>query len=169
MQGGRWLVSLMTRLGKKRWHSWIPRPLRKHLRALELERDLAALSDEYTSKFEEALREDLDVIGQEWERKSGYLNAELGKIRTDKLVRRAERRGIDLHAKQEWWDSIDEGEWTGMESHIKVLTDTGLAQAKRLIRDDFRQSVKWWVEVVALVIAALTGLGGTVIGVLSLL
>ena len=159
----------MTRVGKKRWHAWTPRPLREHLRARKLERELASLSDEYTSKLEEVRREDQNVLVQEWEWKSGCLDTELGKIKTDKLVRRAERRGIDLCANQDWWDSIDEGEWTGMESQIKVLTDNGLAQAKRLIRDDFRQSVKWWVEVVAPVVAALTGLGGTVIGILSVL
>ena len=159
----------MTRVGKKRWHAWTPRSLREHLRARKLERELTALSDEYTSKLEEARREDQNVLVQEWDWKAGCLDAELGKIKTAKLVRRAERRGIDLYANQDWWNSIDEGEWTGMESQMKVLTDHGLAQAKRLIRDDFRQSVKWWVEVASQVAMALAGLGGIAIGILSVL
>ena len=51
----------------------------------------------------------------------------------------------------------------------KVLTDIGLARSKRLIRDDFRQSVKWWVEVASQVAMALAGLGGIAIGILSVL
>ena len=93
---------------------------------------------------------------------AGWPEAELGKIRTTKLVRRAKRRGIDLYANQDWWTDH-------METQTKFLTNIGLAQAKRLIRDDFRQSVKWWVEVVGQVAMALAGLGGIAIGILSVL
>ena len=159
----------------KRWHSWTPRPLREHLLARKLERELAALSDEYTSKLEKARsrgdQEVHDYLVHDWVWNKTWRETELGRIRTDKLVRRAERRGIDLRAKQDWWTEkkwdLDEDEMDN--NQVKVLTESGLAQAKRLIRNDFRQSVKWWVEVVGQVAVALTGLGGIVIGILSLL
>ena len=44
----------MARAGKKQWHSWIPSPLREHLRAWELKRKIAALDDDYASQLEEA-------------------------------------------------------------------------------------------------------------------
>ena len=152
----------MTRVGKKRWHTWIPRPLREHLRARELEWVVIALSDEYASKLESHSPNLHPEIVAEWSWHAGWPEAELGKIRTTKLVRRAKRRGIDLYANQDWWTDH-------METQTKFLTKIGLAQAKRLIRDDFRQSVKWWVEVVGQVAMALAGLGGIAIGILSVL
>ena len=123
---------------------------------------VVALSDEYTSKLESHSPNLHPEIVAEWSWHAGWPEAELGKIRTTKLVRRAERRGIDLYANQDWWTDH-------METQTKFLTDIGLAQAKRLIRDDFRQSVKWWVEVVGQVAMALAGLGGIAIGILSVL
>ena len=152
----------MARAGKTRWHSWMPGPLREHLRAWELKRNIAALEEDYTSQLEEAPRgsHKHQELVNEWSWHSGWPEAELGKIRTNKLVWRAERRGIDLRAKQDWWTDH-------MESQAQFLTDIGLAQAKRLIRDDFRQSVKWWLEVAGQVAVVLAGLGGIAIGILS--
>ena len=128
----------MTRVGKKRWYPWTPRLLREQLRIWELERNIAAIADEYRPKLAKARSEDQEALFHEWDWKSGQPEAELRKIRTNKLLRRAERRGVDLHAEQSWWT-----EHPNPQMEPEILTDIGLAQAKRLIRNDFRQSVKW--------------------------
>ena len=116
----------MTRAGKKRWNSWTPRLLREQLRVWEIERSIAAIADEYRSKLAKARsEEDRDALFYEWDGKSRWPEAELGKIRTNKLVRRAERRGIDLYAEQSWWT-----EHQNSQIEPQILTEIGLAQAK---------------------------------------
>ena len=84
------------------------------------------------------------------------LKAEIGKIKTNKLVRRAKRLGIDdLSAQQGWWTDDQQ------EYPTPFLNDSGLTQAKLLIQDRFRQSVKWWFWV-------LTVPGGLAAGIYSL-
>ena len=77
-------------------------------------------------------RDQLSVENGDFEEE--YLEAEIGKIKTNKLVRRAKKFGIDLSAQQGWWTDDQQ------EYPTSFLNDSGLTQAKLLIQDRFRQS-----------------------------
>ena len=102
------------------------------------------------------------IFVNDWFMKRGWLETELGAIKTEKLLRRGERRGINLYADQSWWTETER-----QYSHTRFLTDTGLSQANRLLRDDFLKSVKDWVHIYYQVTMMLIGLGGIIIAVLN--
>ena len=135
--------------------SWIPNRLREHLRVKKLQRNLAALEGDYTSQLKQAhSQSERDQLTGKWDFEEEYLEAEIGKIKTNKLVRRAKKFGIDLSAQQGWWTDDQQ------EYPTSFLNDSGLTQAKLLIQDRFRQSVKWWFWI-------LTVLGGLAAGIYS--
>ena len=105
MHGGRGPVRFMTpRIGKKWWHSCIPNRLQERRLVWALKREIAALEDDFSTQYENARNEGQQeeaVIA--WHHKSERPEAELGKIETNKLLRRAERRGLDLYDEQSWW------------------------------------------------------------------
>ena len=146
----------MAKVVKKWWRPWIPRPLREYLRKSELERELTALNDDFNTRFKDVRNkgEEQDLIN-EWDRNTRWQEAELGRIKTEKLVRRAERRCIDLYAKKDWW--TDDGY---SETRFRYLTDSGLIQAKCLIRADRLEN---FYKVSMLLIA----LGGIIVAILN--
>lgn len=85
---------------------------------------------------------------------------------TDDLLARATKRGIELpRDKDHWWWS--DADYAG-ENARSYLTDIGKAGAQRLIRDDRRSSLKWWIDVCVPIFTALTGLAGAAIGIIAL-
>ena len=72
--------------------SWTPNQLREHLRVKKLQRNLAALEGDYTSQLEQAhSQSERDQLTGKWDFEEEYLEAEIGKIKTNKLVRRAKK------------------------------------------------------------------------------
>lgn len=99
--------------------------------------------------------------------KLGDRHRKLSAIETDKILSKVQKLGIELPTgkKHWWWDDIDyEG-----EDFRNYLTDDGKAGVKKLIRNERRNSVDWWVKMIVSVLAALTGLIGSIIGVLAVL
>jgi len=93
-------------------------------------------------------------------------NRRINVLETDKILDKAQSYGIELpkDKKHWWWDDIDyEG-----ENFRSYLTDVGKAGVKKLIRDEKRLNVEWWVKIIVSIFAALTGLVGSIIGVLSI-
>ena len=153
----------MAKVVKKWWRPWIPRPLREYLRKSELERKLTALNDDFTTKLDDARNESEEhKLLDEWSMRTEWPEAELGVIKTKKFLRRAERRGINLYADQSWWTELEH-----QYGPTRFLTDPGLSQAKRLLRDDFFKSVKDLVQICCQVTMMLIGLGGIVIAILN--
>lgn len=99
--------------------------------------------------------------------KIGECKRRLAAVETDELLDKAQSYGIELpRDKKHWWrDDID---YAG-EDFRSYLTDAGKAGVKKLIRDEWRLAVDWWVKIIVSVLAALTGLVGAIIGMLALL
>jgi hypothetical protein len=94
-------------------------------------------------------------------------NRRINMLETDQILEKAESYGIELPKDKSrwWWDDIDyEG-----ENFRSYLTEAGKAGVKKMIRDERRLTVEWWVKIIVGILAALTGLVGSIIGVLSVL
>jgi hypothetical protein len=89
-------------------------------------------------------------------------------IETDSLLRKVRKLSIELPPKKEswWWDDLD---YVGPDDWRSYLTDIGKAGVSKLIREERKKNIEWWVKIVVTVITALTGLVGSLIGVLSVL
>ena len=132
--------------------------LREHRRYKELRQKLAALEGDYTSQFEKAHSKfERDQLTGKWDFEEAYLEAEIGKIKTNKIVRRAKRHCIVLSP-----ETTEQGWWTDYHQEEPFLNNSGLNQAKLLIQDRFRQSMKWLGWVIATIV-------GMAIGIRSLL
>jgi hypothetical protein len=92
----------------------------------------------------------------------------LDAVDTDRLMRKVRQLGIELPSKKEswWWDDMD---YVGPEDASYYLTDIGKAGVSKLIREERRKNIEWWIKIVVTIITALTGLVGSLIGVLSVL
>jgi hypothetical protein len=92
----------------------------------------------------------------------------LAVIDTDRLLRKVRQLGIELPSKKDswWWDDMD---YAGPEDYRSYLTDIGKAGVSKLIREEKKKNIEWWIKIVVTIITALTGLVGSLIGVLSVL
>lgn len=114
---------------------------------------------------------DLKVV-QELQSKLSSLNHRSNRFEGDLLLKEARRRGIDVPRRSDWWDN-DAEQYHNSSIPSEVLddliewwlTETGRFSVFRLIKLDKRANLEWWLKV----LAALTGLGGTAIGIISVL
>ncbi|MEN3325624.1 MAG: hypothetical protein V7638_431 [Acidobacteriota bacterium] len=92
----------------------------------------------------------------------------LAVIDTDRLLLKVRQLGIELPSGKEnwWWDDLD---YVGPDDSRSYLTDIGKSAVSKLIREERRKNVEWWVKIIVTLTTALTGLVGALIGVFSLL
>ena len=92
---------------------------------------------------------------------------------TDRVCGELVRRGIDPpRGHGMWWDDMEDHGGTIEEIEVATnlyLTEKGEAAAKRLIREDKRRNLEWWIKVIGSIIAFVTGLLGALIGVIAVL
>lgn len=92
----------------------------------------------------------------------------LAAIDTDRIFLKVRKLGIELPSGKDswWWDDMD---YVGPDDSRSYLTNIGKAAVSKLIREERRKNIEWWVKIIVTVITALTGLVGALIGVFSLL
>jgi|GEM_PF-1902701 Predicted oxidoreductase len=78
------------------------------------------------------------------------------------LLAEAARLGIELPEGKEGWYYSESG-------YESLLTGLGQIRARRLLRDERRKNVEWWVRVIGPVLTVLVGLLGLLVALLSLL
>ena len=64
-----------------------------------------------------------------------------------------------------WWDDIDQ---EGADGRY-YLTSEGKARVSYLIWEVRKQNIEWWVKIIGGTLAGLTGLAGTIIGIIAVL
>ena len=90
---------------------------------------------------------------------------DLERFESDLLLNSAERLGIEIPEKPDWWANDDT---EGNLSHDDIswwLSQKGRIGIANLIKQERRKELEWWLKI----IAALTGLGGVLIGIISAL
>ena len=104
----------------------------------------------------------------EWLRTEGRVTAE--------LKREATQLGIDIPKTPDWWWENEEDYGNMSVQDIELLredniylTELGKASVSKLIRDEKRKNIEWWLRVVGALIVLITGLLGALIGVLAFL
>jgi hypothetical protein len=147
---------------KARLVSWAPDRVLEWRRRRALRREIMRLDGECEKEVQAAHVNEKMEIYSRWDFDTGWSRAELGELETERLRRRAERRGLEIPQDDVWWIKH-------LETNTKYLTPTARARVKRMIRQDRRESAKWWVDVLSPVLGALTGLIGALIGLLALL
>ncbi|CAN5363106.1 hypothetical protein BH20ACI1_BH20ACI1_01540 [soil metagenome] len=92
----------------------------------------------------------------------------LDAIDTDRLLKKAQQLGIEISPdkKNWWWDDFDDA---GADNFRHYLTDIGKAGISKLIKEEKRENIEWWVKMFVAIITALTGLIGSIIGVVAVL
>ena len=102
--------------------------------------------------------------------KIATMQLELAELDTNRLVRKARRRGIQIPHSENWWweDETFEGEtFNGVCEGRFYLTESGKAGVSRLIQDDRKKSIEWWVRIITPVLSALIALLGVIVALVS--
>ncbi|HEX8475041.1 MAG TPA: hypothetical protein VF666_13510 [Pyrinomonadaceae bacterium] len=94
------------------------------------------------------------------------LKERLDAIETERLTKKAHRLGIELPSNSNWW-------WSDIE-HVSspdeatfYLTDIGKAGVSKLIRDEKRKNIEWWVKTITPILGALISLLGLIVALVS--
>lgn len=98
-----------------------------------------------------------------------FYEPELKQVTTKRLNLKAIRLGISPIEYKDWYSSHRVFTDNGGSYTCTVLTTLGEIKLRRLIRDDRRNTIKFWVKILAPIITALTGLAGAAIGLLTII
>jgi hypothetical protein len=90
----------------------------------------------------------------------------LAAINTDRLIRKVCQLGIELPKGKDswWWDDLD---YEGPDNYRNYLTDTGQAYVSKLIRDERKKNIEWWVKTITPLLGALISLLGLIVALIS--
>jgi hypothetical protein len=126
------------------------RKLRKKIALLEEEefslragRDIGEHPDDVPAKVEQYGRNAIII-------NLNHLSIQLAELETNRLVRKAQRLGIEIPRTDNWWWEDEKvAEVINGEYHGKYyLSDIGKAGVSKLIRDEKRKSIEWWIKTV---------------------
>jgi hypothetical protein len=93
------------------------------------------------------------------------LSYDLEMFESDLLLNKAERLGIEIPERRDWWANDDTEGNLPPDDISWRLSQKGRIGVANLIRHEKRKEFEWWLKI----IAALTGLGGVLIGIISAL
>ena len=91
---------------------------------------------------------------------------QLDDLETDRLVRKARCLGIEIPNTSSWW--WNDSDYVDSPDDVSFgLTEIGKAGVSRLIREEKRKSIEWWVRVIVPVLTALLSLLGLVVALVT--
>jgi hypothetical protein len=95
-------------------------------------------------------------------------------FQSDVLLNKAQRLGIEVPRTHDWWyDDYDEQNYQGVPAHIlddlinRWLSPKGRIMVAKLIRDERRKNIEWWVKIAAPLIGALISLLGLIVALVT--
>lgn len=142
------------------------RELRRRINSLkERETISRARTDSNSPKYNPEAK--LEVHGYE----IGSLQRQLAELETDRLVRKARWLGVEIPQKEGWWweDETFEGEViNGVYRGRFYLTEFGKVGVYKLIKEERRKSIDWWVKIITPILSALIALLGLIVAIISL-
>lgn len=94
------------------------------------------------------------------------LKQRLDAIETERLTKKARQLGIEIPSTRTWWwDDLDYVSSPGEATFY--LTDIGKAGVSKLIREEKRKNIEWWVKTITPILGALISLLGIVVALIS--
>jgi hypothetical protein len=146
----------MLRYRIKKW--W-----KEHQQVKVLKRGIKELDKKYDSLIAKSGEEYEERLIDDYIDEVSIYRPRLDYLKTQKLLRKASKLGIEV--KPEWGNWFIKQENVYTEQTYLVLSDIGEAKVRNLIRKQKREDMEWWLKI----IGALTGLVGTIIGLVAIL
>lgn len=121
------------------------------------------------------LRRQIERLKKQGDEGSNELKArerKLAAFEYEHLLATAHSLGVDIPTHEEkpsWWSSNSSRGMDFGPATVYWLSDTGEAGLAKLIREEKRKNVEWWVRTVGSIAGLLTGLLGALIGVIAFL
>ncbi len=130
-----------------------------------LEAEARRLDDDFADAEKRHDIDDMEAIDYQREHKRMWIDS----IDTHKLQKKLTKRGIELpRDKPSWWYTDMHWDLDPAEAP-EYLSPVGKAGATKLIREDRRETIKFWMKVLTLILTVLTGLAGAIIGIITTL
>jgi hypothetical protein len=103
-----------------------------------------------------------------------YAERNLEQFESRLLVKEAIRRGIAISKEADWWtnDRVDY-EGRGLEEqfindmYTTWLSETGRAMVTRLIADDRKKNIEWWMKIVIPLLTIMISLMGLIVALVA--
>ncbi len=97
-----------------------------------------------------------------------YLERELDKCESRKLIEQATQLAIEIPATPQWWldDNLDGN--MPPEAVTSWLSEPGRRSIAKLVKEERRKNIEWWVKTVTPVFGALISLLGLIIALISI-
>ncbi|HYY57548.1 MAG TPA: hypothetical protein VE842_09450 [Pyrinomonadaceae bacterium] len=101
------------------------------------------------------------------QRELNYAKFQLDALDTRVLLRKAQRLGLEIPMTTSWWWNDNEDGSLPPEAVSHYLTDIGKAGARKLIKDERRKNVEWWVKIIVPVLTAIISLFGLIVALVT--
>ena len=127
----------------------------------QLQKEIDKIERDCRANLDLSQQDEASIYFQMVDSETYSLRRKLTWLQEKPIRRTAERLGIDID--REWLEPFDHSE------AITRLSSSGEAKLRRLIRQQHRESVEWWVKLVTPIITVLTGLIAALVALLSFL
>lgn len=99
-------------------------------------------------------------------RELSYSQLDFAGLETERLMRKVRRLGIELPKASDWW--FDDSHYGDSSDGVRFyLTETGRAGVSKLIREERRKSIEWWVKIITPILGAIISLLGLIVALVS--
>lgn len=88
---------------------------------------------------------------------------------TNVLSRKAKSLGIEIPRNDTWWWNDNEDGSLPPEAVSYYLTDFGKTSVRKLIKEERRKNVEWWVKIITPLLSALISLIGLFVALTTVL
>jgi lipopolysaccharide export LptBFGC system permease protein LptF len=142
------------------------RELKKQIASLkEREAKSRALTDKNSPEYDPEAKPEIHGYN------ISYLQQRLADLETNRLMHKARKLGIQLSQTPSWWEMDESAEPEqmpdGSYSGKFYLTKIGKVGVSKLIREEKRKNVEWWVKIITPILSAIIALLGLLVGLVS--
>jgi len=109
---------------------------------------------------------DLSDTRKELQGRIDALTYYLAYFDTRVLLEKATRYGIEVPANPAWWNDDAYAQLQG-DLVERALTEFGHATLTKLVREERRKNIEWWVKIITPVLAALISVLGLIVALVA--
>src|SRR5215204_6095525 len=128
-------------------------------RRRELKKQITSLQEREAKSRLQAKNDSPESVPELHGFEIGVRQRQLAELETGRLVRKARRLGIQIPQQESWWweDETFEGTMSldGAYEGKYYLTEFGKVGVSKLIREERRKSIEWWVKIITPILSAL--------------
>jgi hypothetical protein len=136
----------------------------------ELQRKVDLTNEELVTLRAQSTQEQLNYDARlKLQRSLFFHKQQLEIFESRTLLRKARQSGIEIPRNPAWWSDDNEDGGMPPEAVTTWLSEVGRIGVTKLIREESRRNIEWWVKVAIPLLSALTSLLGLLVALVTVL